>query len=65
MASTHLPIKVKKVGGGYRISFGKDGVEAYIYAHEKRVAPSGLDWTEAEAFAKKIARTLSEAWSTD
>lgn len=45
------------------IAFGERGFEAYIYAREARVSQARLDWPHAEAFAKAIARTLTEAWN--
>jgi hypothetical protein len=61
--ATRLPIKVKKVPGGFRIEFA-DGGHPYVYATaDDRVAREMPLWPEAEALAKDVARTLTEAWS--
>jgi hypothetical protein len=61
--ATHLPIKVKKVPGGFRIELA-DGGHLYIYATaDNRVGREMPLWPEAETLAKDVARALTEAWS--
>lgn len=66
MESSRLPIKIKKVPGGYRLEFGNGLAKAYIYAtDQQRVEPIAPSWEDAEALAKDVARTLRAAWTAE
>jgi hypothetical protein len=63
MASNRLPIKVKRMPGGFRIEFA-DGAYLYLYAtRDNNVGRTMPLFPEAEALAKDLARTLTDAWS--
>jgi hypothetical protein len=61
----HLPIKIRRIPGGFRLDCG-EGVPAklYVYAESKRANPSGMDEAEAKEFAREVARALTAAWSS-
>ena len=58
-----LPIKIKRIPGGYRLDFGERQARLYVYSESERANPTGLQPHEAEAFAKAVARALTEAWA--
>jgi hypothetical protein len=52
-----LPIRIRRIAGGFRIGCGADvTVSLYIYAQSRRTNPTGLDEADAKRFAQEVAR---------
>ena len=63
MPDARLPIKVKRIPGGYTVNLA-DGRRLWIYGREPEVARAANSMTleQAEQLAKDVARALTEAW---
>jgi len=63
MPDAHLPIKFKRIPGGYTVNLA-DGRKLWIYGREPEIANQAHAMTleEAEQLAKDVAPALTEAW---
>lgn len=62
--AAHLPVKLRKTPGGFRIECGDKRASLFIYVDrdELRVDSRFLHPPEAEEFAKAVARALRQSW---
>ena len=65
MLDRRLPLKIRRLPGGYVIQHA-DGVRAvFVYGHstpDNARAANGLTIDEAKALAQEVARALTAAW---
>ena len=63
MTNSRLPIKVVRIPGGAVLQFA-NGERLYAYCRDAEIASQARAMTReaAEALAKDVARTLTEAW---
>ena len=63
MTNSRLPIKVVRIPGGAVLQFA-NGERLYAYGRDTEIASQAKAMTReaAEALAKDVARTLTEAW---
>ena len=63
MSDPRLPVKIKRVAGGFAVAFARGGQHIYVYGREPHVASAAdtLSIDEAKALAQEIARALTAA----
>jgi len=63
MPDARLPIRIKRIPGGYTVNLA-DGNKLWIYGRKPEIAKQAHAMTldEAEQLAKDVARALTEAW---
>lgn len=66
MTDSRLPIKIKRIPGGYTLNLA-DGRKLWIYGREPQVARAADAMTldEAEQLAKDVARALTRQWGVE
>ena len=67
MADTRLPLKIRRLPGGFAIQYADGRRALIVYGHPagNAHAANGLTFDEAKAVAQDVARALTAAWRGD
>lgn len=66
MADARLPLKIRRLPGGFAIQFADGRCALIAYGHatpDNAHAANGLTFDEARAVAQDVARALTRMWS--
>ena len=66
MADARLPLKIKRLPGGFAIQLADGRQALFVYGHptsDNAHAANGLTFDEAKAVAQDVARALTRTWS--